>query len=96
MRPDELAQRLRVSRHERRDFDVALAALERSGEVVRNRAGALLVEVLERATGESSAGCWCLKDARCCCWPEDRHMLDILIPPIRPGARSPAKWRPSN
>src|SRR5258706_3504157 len=43
MHPDELAQRLRVSRHERREFDVALAALERSGEVVRNRAGALLV-----------------------------------------------------
>jgi len=43
LRPDELAQRLRVSRHERRAFDVSLAALERSGEVVRNRAGALLV-----------------------------------------------------
>jgi ribonuclease R len=43
MHPDELAQRLRVARHERRDFDVALAALERSGELVRTRAGALLV-----------------------------------------------------
>src|SRR5258706_4476538 len=43
MGPDELAARLHVSRHERRAFDVAVAALERSGEVVRNRAGALLV-----------------------------------------------------
>ncbi|OAI53719.1 hypothetical protein AYO46_03065 [Betaproteobacteria bacterium SCGC AG-212-J23] len=40
---DELAQRLRVGRDERRDFDAALAAFERSGELVRNRAGALLV-----------------------------------------------------
>jgi len=40
---DELAHRLRVHRQERREFDAALAACERSGGVVRNRAGALLV-----------------------------------------------------
>jgi ribonuclease R len=40
---DELAGRLRVHRQERRQFDAALSARERSGEVVRNRAGALLV-----------------------------------------------------
>lgn len=43
LRPDELAARLHVPRHARREFDRALAALERSGEVVQNRAGALLV-----------------------------------------------------
>jgi ribonuclease R len=40
---DELAHRLRARRGERRDFDAGLATLERTGEVVRNRAGALLV-----------------------------------------------------
>jgi ribonuclease R len=40
---DELAARLHVPRHARRDFDRALAALERAGEVMQNRAGALLV-----------------------------------------------------
>jgi ribonuclease R len=40
---NELAARLHVPRHARREFDRALAALERSGEVVQNRAGALLV-----------------------------------------------------
>jgi ribonuclease R len=40
---DELAARLHVARHARRDFDRALAALERAGEVVQNRAGSLLV-----------------------------------------------------
>ena len=43
LQPDELAARLRVARSERQAFDAALAALEHSGEVVRNRAGALLV-----------------------------------------------------
>src|SRR5882672_884178 len=43
LHPDELAARLRVARGERQAFDAALAALEHSGEVVRNRAGALLV-----------------------------------------------------
>jgi ribonuclease R len=41
--PDELAARLHVARHARRDFDRALAELERSGGVMQNRAGALLV-----------------------------------------------------
>ncbi len=40
---EELASRLRVDRGERRAFDQALAQLERSGEVVQNRAGSLLV-----------------------------------------------------
>ena len=40
---DELAARLHVPRHARREFDRALGELERSGEVVKNRAGALLV-----------------------------------------------------
>jgi len=40
---DELAQRLHVRRQERRAFEAALAERERSGKVVRNRAGALLV-----------------------------------------------------
>ena len=41
--PQELFARLHVPRHAQREFDRALGALERSGEVVRNRAGALLV-----------------------------------------------------
>jgi len=40
---EELAARLHVPRHERREFERALAALERAGEVVQNRAGSLLV-----------------------------------------------------
>ena len=39
----ELAARLDVKGHERRIFDAAVAALERAGEVMQNRAGALLV-----------------------------------------------------
>jgi ribonuclease R len=39
----ELAERLRIARHARREFERALRELERSGEIVRNRAGALLV-----------------------------------------------------
>ena len=41
--PDELAARLHVARHARREFERALAELERAGDVVRNRAGSLLV-----------------------------------------------------
>src|SRR5258706_14438300 len=41
--PEELARRLRVHHSERRAFDGGLAQLERAGELVRNRAGALLV-----------------------------------------------------
>jgi ribonuclease R len=40
---DELAARLEIKKRERRAFDAALAELERAGEVVQNRAGALLV-----------------------------------------------------
>jgi ribonuclease R len=40
---DELAARLRVGRHARRELEHALGALERAGDIVRNRAGALLV-----------------------------------------------------
>jgi ribonuclease R len=40
---DELAARLHVARHLRREFERALSALERAGDVVQNRAGALLV-----------------------------------------------------
>ena len=40
---DELAQRLEIKKRERRAFDEALAELERAGDVVENRAGALLV-----------------------------------------------------
>jgi len=40
---DELASRMQLERQDRRAFDAALAELVRSGEVVRNRAGALLV-----------------------------------------------------
>ena len=39
----ELAQRLEIKKRERRAFDEALVALERAGEVMQNRAGALLV-----------------------------------------------------
>jgi ribonuclease R len=39
----ELAQRLGIQGHERRAFNEGLAALERAGEVVENRTGALLV-----------------------------------------------------
>jgi ribonuclease R len=39
----ELAQRLEIKKRERRAFDEALSALERSGEVMQNRAGALLI-----------------------------------------------------
>jgi ribonuclease R len=41
--PDELAERLKIQGRERRAFDDAVAALERSGAVVKNRAGSLLV-----------------------------------------------------
>jgi len=41
--PDEIAQRLRVHRSARREFDAGIAALERAGDVVQNRAGALLI-----------------------------------------------------
>ena len=41
--PDEIAQRLRVHKHARREFDAGIAALERAGDVMQNRAGALLV-----------------------------------------------------
>jgi ribonuclease R len=40
---DELAARLEIKRRERAAFDRALAELERAGELVQNRAGALLV-----------------------------------------------------
>jgi len=40
---DELAAKLHVERHARREFERALAALERAGEVMQNRAGSLLV-----------------------------------------------------
>jgi len=39
----ELAERLGIDRRERQAFAAGLAALERAGEVVQNRAGALLV-----------------------------------------------------
>jgi ribonuclease R len=39
----ELAGRLRIPRHARREFERALGALERAGDVVQNRAGSLLV-----------------------------------------------------
>ncbi len=41
--PAELAAALEVPKPERRAFDEALAALERSGTVVRNRTGSLLI-----------------------------------------------------
>ncbi len=41
--PKELGKRLRLQKRERDAFEQDLAALERAGEVVRNRAGALLV-----------------------------------------------------
>jgi len=41
--PNELAKRLRVPRQEKDSFEKALAILERAGDIVRNRAGALLV-----------------------------------------------------
>ena len=41
--PRELAQRLEIRSRERRPFDAGLAALERAGDIVQNRAGALLV-----------------------------------------------------
>jgi len=41
--PRELAGRLEIRARERRAFDAGLAALERAGDIVQNRAGALLV-----------------------------------------------------
>jgi ribonuclease R len=43
MSAQELAQRLAVKPRERRAFNAGLAGLERAGELVQNRAGALLV-----------------------------------------------------
>jgi ribonuclease R len=40
---DELAARLEIKGRERRAFDAALAELERAGEIMQNRTGALLV-----------------------------------------------------
>ncbi len=39
----ELAQRLEIKKRERHAFDAAVSTLERAGEVMQNRAGALLV-----------------------------------------------------
>src|SRR5204863_8991685 len=41
--PKELAKRLRVPRREHEAFERAIDALERSADIVRNRAGSLLV-----------------------------------------------------
>ena len=41
--PKELAKRLRIHRQEREEFERSIESLERSGDIVRNRAGALLV-----------------------------------------------------
>ena len=41
--PDELADRLEIRGRERRNFNDAVAGLERAGAVVKNRAGSLLV-----------------------------------------------------
>jgi len=41
--PHELASRLEIRPRERRAFDAGLAALQRSGEIMQNRAGALLI-----------------------------------------------------
>jgi ribonuclease R len=43
LEPKELAERLEIRGRERSAFDAGLVALERAGEVVRNRTGALLV-----------------------------------------------------
>ena len=43
LEPRELAARLHVPRHARREFERALATLERAGDVVQNRAGSLLL-----------------------------------------------------
>src|SRR6185436_13790488 len=40
---DELAMRMRIARHLRKDFERALSVLERAGDIVQNRAGSLLV-----------------------------------------------------
>jgi ribonuclease R len=40
---DELAARLHLAHHARREFERTLSTLERAGEVVQNRAGSLLV-----------------------------------------------------
>jgi ribonuclease R len=41
--PEDLSKRLRIPKSERRAFLSALTSLERAGEIVRNRAGSLLV-----------------------------------------------------
>src|SRR5947208_3721435 len=41
--PKELAKRLRLPRSEKESFEKNLLELERAGDIVRNRAGALLV-----------------------------------------------------
>ena len=41
--PKELAARLAIGSRDRRAFNAAIAALERAGEIVQNRAGALLI-----------------------------------------------------
>jgi ribonuclease R len=41
--PKELAKRLRIHRQQREEFEKSIESLERSGDIVRNRAGALLV-----------------------------------------------------
>ncbi len=43
MTPSELAECLKIGSDNRADFDTAVAALERAGRIVRNRAGLLLV-----------------------------------------------------
>ena len=41
--PEELAKRLHTHKRERRAFESALSALERAGQVVKNRTGSLLI-----------------------------------------------------
>jgi ribonuclease R len=41
--PKELAKRLRLQKRDQDEFERAIGALERAGDIVRNRAGALLV-----------------------------------------------------
>ena len=86
---DELAARLAIRARERRAFNAALAALERAGEVVQNRTGALLVAkrialVAGRVEGHA--------DGHGLLVPDDGAPLIFLPPPemrqLMPGDRA--------
>jgi ribonuclease R len=75
--PQELAERLNIRPRERRAFDDGLRQLERAGEVVQNRAGALLIAKRISAVAGRVEG---HPDGHGFVVPDDRSP-SVLLPP---------------